>query len=235
MSKSLDSWHGRLLFARDLIKWRRLGGARPTKLWPIYRDRFKEAADLGEYFHQDLWAARKVFAARPARHVDVGSRIDGFIAHLLVFMDVQYVDVRRVPSAPMGLAITQADATAMGDFADNSVESLSTLHAAEHFGLGRYGDPIDPEAHIKFMRSLQRVLAPAGHLYFSVPVGQRDEVHFNAERLLSIPTVMRAFDRLNLVSFSTVTPDGRFLDRAQPRDIEVAGRGCGLFEFTKEA
>src|SRR5579872_2844102 len=166
MSKSSDSWRGRFLFARDLIRWRRLGGARPTKLRPIYRDRFKEAADLGDYFHQDLWAARKVFAARPAHHVDVGSRIDGFVAHLLVFMGVQYVDVRKVPSPPNGLTVTRADATTMEEFADNSIESLSTLHAAEHFGLGRYGDPIDPEAHIKFMCSLQRVLAPGGRLYF---------------------------------------------------------------------
>jgi hypothetical protein len=61
-------------------------------LYPAYRDRFGEAGTLGQYFHQDLWAARKIFAARPARHVDVGSRIDGFVAHCLTFMDVEVVD-----------------------------------------------------------------------------------------------------------------------------------------------
>lgn len=31
----------------------------------------------------------------------------------------------------------------------NSTDSLSCLHTLEHFGLGRHGDPIDPEGHIK--------------------------------------------------------------------------------------
>ena len=29
------------------------------------------------------------------------------------------------------------------------VDSVSCLHAIEHFGLGRYGDPIDVFGHIK--------------------------------------------------------------------------------------
>ena len=33
----------------------------------------------GQYFHQDLWAAREIFRANPTRHVDIGSRIDGVL------------------------------------------------------------------------------------------------------------------------------------------------------------
>jgi SAM-dependent methyltransferase len=235
MSKSWDSWRGRVLFARDLWQWRKLGGQRPSKLWPIYRDRFKEAADLGDYFHQDLWAARKVFAARPARHIDVGSRIDGFVGHLLTFMAVEQVDIRPLANPPQGLHLIHADAVTMQGFPDDSLLSISSLHAAEHFGLGRYGDPIDPGAHIKFMRSLQRVLAPGGHLYFSVPIGPRDEVHFHAERVLNASTVMQTFDQLTLASFGKVTSGGGLIEAATSRDMDSAGRACGLFEFTKEA
>src|SRR5689334_15134627 len=47
-------------------------------LWPVLSD-FDAAAGetAGHYFHQDLWAAGKIYAARPSRHVDIGSRLDG--------------------------------------------------------------------------------------------------------------------------------------------------------------
>jgi len=221
-----------LQFRSDLRRWRALGGA-VTSLMPIYRDRHKPAAQLGEYFHQDLWAARRVVAAKPPRHVDVGSRIDGFLAHLLPYMEVEVVDMRPLANGPAGLRFTQADATTMAGFPDDSLPSLSSLHAAEHFGLGRYGDPVDPGAHIKFMRSLQRVLAPGGRLYFGVPMYRRDQVYFNAHRFLSMATVMGAFDALTRVSFGLVTPDGCYLESAAESDVERLGHVCGLFEFKK--
>ncbi|HWF86113.1 MAG TPA: hypothetical protein VG222_14745 [Vicinamibacterales bacterium] len=52
----------------------------------------------GHYFHQDLWVAKRIYAARPAAHVDIGSRIDGFVAHLLTFMPVTVIDVRPLDS-----------------------------------------------------------------------------------------------------------------------------------------
>ncbi len=52
----------------------------------------------GHYFHQDLWAAKKIFKRRPMTHVDIGSRVDGFVAHLLVFMPVTAVDIRYLDS-----------------------------------------------------------------------------------------------------------------------------------------
>jgi len=79
-------------FVRDWIAYSRSAGAeelpvRLRYLYPILEDLGDEAGVAsGHYFHQDLWAARKVFARRPVEHVDVGSRIDGFVAHLLTFM-----------------------------------------------------------------------------------------------------------------------------------------------------
>jgi hypothetical protein len=91
------------------------------------------AAD-GHYFFQDLWAARKIFAACPERHFDIGSRIDGFIAHVLSFMPVIVMDIRPLTSDVPGLTFVQADATNLLGISDDSVESLSSLHATEHFG-----------------------------------------------------------------------------------------------------
>ena len=85
-------------------------------------------------------------------------------------MPVTVVDIRPLKSSVDGLTFVQDDATELARFPTGSVHSLSSLHAAEHFGLGRYSDPIDPDACFKFMKALERVLAPNGRLYFSVPV-----------------------------------------------------------------
>lgn len=212
------------------------GGPFPASLadaYPILSDWSKKAGSTGgHYFLQDLWMARRIFAARPQRHVDIGSRIDGFVAHLLVFMPVELVDIRPLPSTVGGLSFTQDDATRLGTFADNSVESLSSLHAAEHFGLGRYGDPVDPQACFKFMNALARVLAPGGRLYFSVPVG-RQRVEFNAHRVFAPRTVLDSFPTLELRAFAAIDDAGVLREQARPDDVAGADFACGLFEFGK--
>jgi SAM-dependent methyltransferase len=186
----------------------------------------------GHYFHQDLWAARKICRRRPARHFDVGSRIDGFVAHLLVFMPVTVIDVRALQDDVEGLTFIQADAGTLECLPANTVESLSSLHAVEHFGLGRYGDPIDPAAPWQAMGSLARVLRPGGALYLGVPIG-RERLMFNAHRVFSPQTILAALPSLDLVSFSAVDDDGALVRECSPSDFERAEYACGLFEFTK--
>jgi len=226
-------------FVREWRAYQRLNTlpsmkVRFNSLWPVLHE-YQSSAGLAAdyYFHQDLWAARKIYEARPRRHVDVGSRIDGFIAHLLVFMPVEYVDIRPLPPV-RNLTVVQADATRLDMFADNSLPSLSSLNVAEHFGLGRYSDPIDPAACFTFMSALARTLAPEGRLYFAAPVG-RERVEFNAHRVFSLETVLAQFRGLRLVSFSYVDDAGHLHEEVEPasfpQDSEFA---CGLFEFTKE-
>jgi hypothetical protein len=226
------------MFVSTWLKYQRLN-SRPSfrlklaEAFPILTDRHDSAglAD-GHYFHQDLWAARKIFRARPASHIDIGSRVDGFVAHLLTFMPVTIVDIRPLVSKIDGLTVLQDDATALSMLEADSVPSLSSLHAAEHFGLGRYSDPIDPEACFKFMDSLQKVLAPAGKLYFSVPVG-RERVEFNAHRVFSPATILARFSQLRLESFSFVGDDGALYANVDPLALPDSEMACGLFEFTK--
>lgn len=208
------------------IRWR--------GLYPCLADYADPAGGAsGHYFHQDLYFARKIFQRRPARHVDIGSRVDGFVAHLLCFMPVECVDVRPIASTVEGLSFVQSDATTLAQFPDASIGSISTLHAAEHFGLGRYGDPIDPQACFRFMASLERVLAPGGRLYFSVPVG-RERLEFNAHRVFAPATILKAFADLRLVSFAVVLDDGTLHPDVPPERCDEAQMACGLFEFTKD-
>jgi len=200
---------------------------------PMLHDRREEAGGIqSHYFFQDIWAARKIHNVRPTRHIDIGSLIEGFVAHLLCFMPVEVIDIRPLRKEVAGLTFVQEDATHLAGIPDNSIESLSSLHAIEHFGLGRYGDPIDPDAFHHAMAALARVLKPGGRLYFSVPVG-RQRVQFNSQRIFSPIAVLERFAALRLVSFSAVDDECQFRENVSPDSLGDARCACGLFEFTK--
>jgi len=206
---------------------------RLKSLYPVLVDyRSQAGAARGHYFHQDLWAARRVVQSGVKQHVDVGSRIDGFVAHVLTVMPVTVIDIRPLTSQVSGLTFIQDDATTLSSFSDLSVTSLSSLHAVEHFGLGRYGDKVDSAGWFKGMRSLARILAPGGRLYLSVPVG-RERVEFNGQRIFDPSTVLSTFNDLLLMSFSAVDDFGDMRHDCSPGDVADAEYACGLFEFRR--
>ena len=233
-----ESLRGIPTYIADWLRYRKLNPPPtfPIRLryaTPILTDRHASAGSAsGHYFHQDLWAAKKIYQRRPTQHLDIGSRIDGFVAHLLTFMPVTIVDIRPLVSNIQGLTFLQDDATKLSKLPSNSIQSLSSLHVAEHFGLGRYSDPIDPEACFRFMESLDRVLAPGGRLYFSVPVG-KERVEFNAHRVFSPKTILDRFSNLCLESFSYVGDDDALYLDTTPDLMPASNFACGLFEFTK--
>lgn len=116
-------------------------------------------------------------------------------------------------------------------FADNSVDSLSCLHVAEHLGLGRYGDPLDPNGTQKGIKELIRILAKGGRLYFSIPLGL-PRVCFNAHRIHSPQQILDYFGNLELVDFSGVNK-GSYHKNISPCKFSDAGYACGYFEFLK--
>ena len=163
LAKSGGALRNHMQFRKDLKAYRELQAASVdsrVKRFPILREEISPylrdmemcAGSIGgDYFYQDIWAARKIHKRLPKEHVDIGSRIDGFITHLLVFMEnVTVMDVRPAESNVPGLKFVEADCTTLKMLGDDSVDSISSLHAAEHFGLGRYGDPVDPEACFTF-------------------------------------------------------------------------------------
>jgi SAM-dependent methyltransferase len=147
-------------------------------------------------------------------------------------MPVTVVDIRPLPLAVEGLTFVRADATTLREFADSSLDSVSSLCAVEHFGLGRYGDPVDPQAPFKVMSALQRVVRPGGALYLGLPIG-RERLEFNSHRVFAPATVSQAFSRLRLVSFAAVDDAGHYLTDVEPGSFAEAHCACGLFEFAK--
>jgi hypothetical protein len=203
-------------------------------IYPCLGDRHSDAGSAsGHYFHQDLWAARKVLESGVKDHVDVGSRVDGFVAHCATFTHVHYVDLRPLPSTIPNLSTIVGNILEL-PYESNSVPSLSSLHVVEHIGLGRYGDDIDPNGHLKAIRELGRVLGHAGNLYFGIPIG-RTRTWFNAQRIMNPLDVVAEFGpSTRLVDFAVVDDEGRFVSSAEPKDYVDAYNSCGLFHFRKD-
>jgi SAM-dependent methyltransferase len=171
----------------------------PLRLLPCLHDWWEQAGALeNEYFWQDLFVARLIFKACPAIHVDVGSRLDGFVAHLASFREVDVFDIRPLAFTVPGVNFRQADMMNSNSVPSAYADSVSCLHAIEHFGLGRYGDPIAADGVERGLRSLAKILKPGGLLYLSCPLGD-DAVYFNAHRVLQPGTLQAMAAKHNLI------------------------------------
>lgn len=180
---------GATRYIRDLIRYRRLA-AGPIAMQPCLHDWWEQAgAANSEYFWQDLFVARMVFEAAPARHVDIGSRLDGFVAHVAAFREIEVFDIRPLAIQIPGVTFRRVDVMSTPHVPEGYADSVSCLHALEHFGLGRYGDPLEPSGVERGLASLARVLQPGGTLYLSFPAGE-DMVYFNAHRTASPATIV---------------------------------------------
>ena len=200
-------------FREDLTAYQKLN-RRPSfrvqekYTWPVISDKYALAGTINNYFFQDLWAARLVAASGVTEHFDIGSRLDGFIAHVLAAgIKVTMIDIREFPGEVENLHTIVDDATSLGQIPDDSIDSMSALCSLEHFGLGRYGDPIDPEACFKCFDNIQRKLKKDGRFYLSVPVG-KERVEFNAHRVFYAGTIVDCFHALELKEFSCVAEGG---------------------------
>ncbi len=75
-------------YVRDYIHFKRSFNGKLT-ITPCLHDWHEEGgATKSEYFWQDLLVARWVFDDKPQRHVDVGSRVDGFVVHVASFREI---------------------------------------------------------------------------------------------------------------------------------------------------
>jgi len=209
------------------------------RFYPVFDDRGDSAGVMsGHYFHQDLHVAKRIFENNPEKHLDIGSRIDGFVAHVAAYRAIEIVDIRPITCKVTNIAFKQLDLMKLSDEMENYSDSISSLHALEHFGLGRYNDPIDYFGYLKAIHNIHKILQPKGTFYFSVPIGPQ-RIEFNAHRVFSVAYLMDILRPLfEIVHFSYVDDQGDFFEDVSIIDPALKENfgcyyGCGIFELQK--
>ena len=223
-----------IAYFRDWFRYKRMEGAEPARLidtFPRIHDRTAATWFDRHYFYQDVWAFRKILESGVESHVDVGSLVD-YVGFLSTVTRVTFIDIRPLEAEIENLESRKGSILEM-PYGDRSVRSLSCLHVAEHVGLGRYGDRLDPHGTEKACSELARVLARGGNLYFSLPVG-RPRLCFNGHRIHSPERILAYFHDLKLIELSGVADAGTFIRNIDMRELEHADYACGMFQFTRE-
>lgn len=225
-------------FAREFARFSALSKASTGRFslrWkdrqPCLDDRTANTGFDRHYIYHTAWAARVLAKTRPAKHVDIGSSLY-FVTGASAFVPLEFYDFRPADLRLSNLESRFANLTAL-PFGDREVASLSCMHVVEHVGLGRYGDPLDPDGDLKAMRELQRVVAPSGSLLFVTPVGQPC-IRFNAHRIYAYEQIRDAFSELTIEQFSLIPDsfaDGGLIEDADPATVSKQRYACGCFWF----
>jgi len=236
--KTLQSLQGLPRYVRDLFRFRSSYTGR-LELMPCLHDWYEGGGTTkNEYFWQDLLVAKKIFAAKPERHVDIGSRVDGFVAHVASFREIEVFDIRPLSVKIPSVFFKEKDLINPDGLVSDYCDSLSCLHALEHFGLGRYGDKLDTKGFETGLRNMVSMLSRGGTFYLSVPVGI-ERVEFNGQRVVDPRTViaLAAQNQLFLKEFAWVGREGILIASLEPekdfKSLSEQPYALGIFTFRK--
>ncbi len=188
------------------------------------------------YVYHAAWAARILSQTKPAFHVDISSTLY-FCAIVSAFIPIKFYDYRRTDLSLDNLYTGSADLLKL-PFDNESINSLSCMHVVEHVGLGRYGDPLNPDGDLRAISELKRVLSREGNLLFVVPLGKMPKIMFNAHRIYSYDQILSYFSDTDLIEFALIPDDPKIggLIRNAPRALaDSCTYGCGCFWFRKKA
>jgi hypothetical protein len=210
------------------------------RLYPCFGDRFSNSGTAtGHYFHQDLLVARRVHSNKPILHVDIGSSVEGFVAHVASFRSIEVLDIRPLSNKIPNIKFKKADfMTPIKEELIEYCDSVSCLHALEHFGLGRYGDPVIYDGYLLGLNNLHKILKKGGKLYLSVPIGPQ-RIEFDAHRVFSVGYLMELFvGKYSVDHFSFVDDCGDLHESVPMAEANIHENfgcmyGCGVFEMTK--
>jgi len=235
ISKKITSFKN---YGKEFLNFKRLAalqGNRFSLFWkdryPCLKDKMKTTDFDHHYVYHTAWAARILAYNKPKMHIDISSSLY-FNAIVSAFIPIKFYDYRPAKLHLNGLTTEEADICTL-PFLNQSVQSLSCMHVVEHIGLGRYGDPLDPDGDLKAISELKRVLAIGGSLLFAVPIG-KPKIMFNAHRIYSFDQIVSYFKGFDLIEFALI-PDnpkeGGLISHATKKIADEQNYGCGCFWF----
>jgi len=201
-------------------------------IYPQLWDRTSTTPFDAHYLYQAIWATEKIYSIKSKFHLDIGSQIQ-FATNISIFQPILYLDFRPVFVEAPGFTSVGGDIKSL-PFKSSSFPSISCLHVIEHIGLGRYGDKVDPDAHLKGIEEIYRVLEPGGDLLITTPVGI-ERICFNAHRIFNPKQFVTQFPQYSLVEFSYVDDYGKMNIKADLDEGSSCEYGCGLFWLRKSS
>jgi SAM-dependent methyltransferase len=132
--------------------------------------------------YECMFAARHIAERNPTSILDIGS-YRHFVVGLLASYKVTTLDIRKRDCCSDNETVLTCDAKKL-DIPSNSFDTIVSLCALEHFGLGRYGDEFDINTDTKAFNEMRRVLKPEGILVFTTTITRATaSIAFNAHRI----------------------------------------------------
>jgi hypothetical protein len=219
-------------FWRDFKKYKKMVDSKSPKITflPSLHEMGESHEFDAHYQYQSLWALKKTITSNPAKHIDVGSQLN-FGLTLSLNLPVEFIDLRHLNINWPGFTMVTGSILNL-PYPDNSIVSLSCMHVIEHIGLGRYGDPLNPNGSVEAACELSRIMAPGGNLFLTTPIG-KSKVAFNSHRIHTTKEIIGMFGNLKLNDFSIITDEGKYIEKASPENYDNSNYACGLFHFTK--
>lgn len=192
-----------------------------------------------DYLYHAAWASRRIAAINPPFHTDLASNLY-LSAIISAFLPVRFYDYRPPDLHLSSLNVGFADLTKL-PFDDEALPSISCLSVIEHIGLGRYGDPLDPDGDIKAVEEIKRVTTRGGSILINLPLGQTPTICFNAHRIYSKEQILNMFQGFKLIDFLFINRDCQFPAYTSTPSTEELGiyanghYAAGCFHFIKDS
>jgi len=210
-----------------------------TKIFPVLSDKKQSSWDFSSmYFNQDLFVAKRIYKNQPKKHIDIWSRVDWFVAHVASYRNIEVFDIRPSKSTLQNIKFIQADLMKLSKWLENYSDSISSLSVIEHFWLGRYGDNIDINWHIKWLDNIYKILKKWWKFYFSVPIWPQ-RIEFNAHRVFDITYLIKLFDKKYHIDYFSYVDDkwdlheNSLMNEKNIKNNFGCKFWCGIFEMTK--
>lgn len=142
-----------------------------------------KAKEALHYAETDEWLYQALEKYPVSNHnvLIIGSEEPCYEAAAFVYgaKEVTMVEYQRVTTDYPGLSIITYEEFTKSDII---CDSTITISSVEHSGLGRYGDPLDPDGDLKAMKELLDRTKTGGLCFLAVPMG-KDQILWNAHRV----------------------------------------------------
>ena len=209
-------------------------GGKIKNIYPFLDDYNDDAGSIKNHlFHADLIVSQYIYKNNPEKHLDIGSRIDGLVAHVASYRNIDVLDIRNINLSPhKNINFINKN---INEFSEKFMyDSISSIGVIAHIGLGRYGDPIDPDGYKKAIKKICNLIKKNGIIYIMVPVG-KPGVEFNSHRVFDPNEMIANFNQYNckLENFHLVDDNGNLNIDFNLSLASEFNFGGGIYVFKK--